>query len=99
MTCFEPLDPFRIFSNSTCEIILLFGRKIVNLRQLIEIYFSAIIWSMAAGKRKRTEKSIFASIRKPTAPPTKMIGEDKPEEKIHPSERKVKHKKKLTADE
>ena len=88
-----------VFGNWTCEIILLFERKIVNLLQISEINFSAIILLMAAGKRKRTEKSIFDSIRKPTAPPTRKIGEEKPEEKVHPSERKVKHKKKLTDDE
>ena len=54
---------------------------------------------MAADKGKRKEKSIFASIRKPTAPPTRKIGEEKPEEKIHPSERKIKHKKKPAADD
>lgn len=40
-----------------------------------------------------TEHPIFESIRKPTAPPGQKIGKVKPEEKIHPSLRKIKHKK------
>lgn len=45
-------------------------------------------------KKKREENSLFKSIRKPTAPPSRKIGEDKPEEKAHPSLRKTKHKRK-----
>ena len=44
-------------------------------------------------KKKKTEHTIFDSIRKPIAPPSQKIGENKPEPKIHPSLRKVKHKK------
>jgi len=47
-----------------------------------------------SGKRKKEDKSIFETIRKPTAPPSKKIGQNKPESKIHPSNRKAKHKKK-----
>jgi hypothetical protein len=50
-----------------------------------------------AGTKKRkkpAERPIFDTIRKPTAPPSQKFGKDKPEEKIHPSKRKVKHKKK-----
>jgi hypothetical protein len=54
---------------------------------------------MAAGRKKRREKSIFESIRKPTAPPTRKMSEDKPEERIHPAERKSKHKKKIEPGE
>ncbi|HBR56715.1 MAG TPA: hypothetical protein DEA22_04490 [Blastocatellia bacterium] len=54
---------------------------------------------MLAKKKKKASPRIFESIRKPTAPPTRKIGLDKPEEKIHPARRKVKHKKKnLTED-
>lgn len=50
-------------------------------------------------KKKKTEsRSIFDSIRKPVAPPSQKIGKDKPEEKIHPSLRKTKHKKKDVSD-
>lgn len=45
-------------------------------------------------KKKSDERPVFNSIRKPVAPPTQKIGRDKPEEKAHPSLRKVKHKKK-----
>ena len=45
-------------------------------------------------KKKAAQQPIFDSIRKPTAPPGKKFGEDKPEEKAHPSKRKTKHKKK-----
>ncbi|CAN5427662.1 hypothetical protein BH10ACI3_BH10ACI3_14100 [soil metagenome] len=49
---------------------------------------------MAAGKKKKkAERPVFDSIRKPTAPPSRKIGSDVPEEKIRPSLRKVKHKK------
>jgi hypothetical protein len=44
-------------------------------------------------KKRKIEQPIFDSIRKPTAPPSRKIGGDKPEEKAHPSRRKVKHKK------
>ncbi len=45
-------------------------------------------------KKKKTKRPIFDSIRKPTAPPSQKFGEDQPDEKIYPSRRKVKHKKK-----
>lgn len=48
---------------------------------------------MSVRKKKKPERPIFDSIRKPVAPPNKKIGEDKPEEKIHPARRKTKHKK------
>ena len=49
---------------------------------------------MSGKKKKQPEKPIFDSIRKPTAPPSKTFGEDKPEDKARPSGRKSKHKKK-----
>ncbi len=49
---------------------------------------------MGVKKKKKTERQIFDSIRKPTAPPGKKMGNDKPEEKANPSRRKTKHKKK-----
>jgi hypothetical protein len=54
---------------------------------------------VAGGKKKHRNKSIFGSIRKPTAPPSRKIGDEKPEERIHPSERKSKHKKKIEPEE
>jgi hypothetical protein len=49
-------------------------------------------------KRRKTKKSedrpVFDSIRKPTAPPSRKIGAEKPAEKAMPSRRKTKHKKK-----
>jgi hypothetical protein len=50
---------------------------------------------MARRKNKIEKRPIFDSIRKPTAPPGQKIGENKPEERIHPSLRKTKHKKKI----
>jgi hypothetical protein len=50
---------------------------------------------MAAAKKKRRDKSIFESIRKPVAPPSRKLGEDKPVERAHPADRKAKHKKKI----
>ncbi|CAN5352361.1 hypothetical protein BH10ACI1_BH10ACI1_22940 [soil metagenome] len=49
---------------------------------------------MVGKKKKKPERPVFDSIRKPIAPPSQKFGNDKPEEKIHPSQRKVKHKKK-----
>lgn len=54
--------------------------------------------TMSGKKRKQEERPVFDSIRKPTAPPGQRFGKDKPEEKIHPSQRKMKHKKKLDPD-
>jgi hypothetical protein len=50
---------------------------------------------MARKKQKKDERPVFDSIRKPTAPPSRKMGADKPEGKIHPSLRKVKHKGKV----
>lgn len=44
-------------------------------------------------KKNQEERIIFDSIRKPIAPPSQKIGENKPEEKAHPALRKIKHKK------
>ncbi|HEX8289232.1 MAG TPA: hypothetical protein VF556_14630 [Pyrinomonadaceae bacterium] len=48
--------------------------------------------------KKKTIRPVFDSIRKPIAPPGQKIGENKPEEKVHPSLRKTKHKKKNEQD-
>ena len=48
---------------------------------------------MSGRKHKKDERKIFDSIRKPTAPPSRIFGEDKPDERAHPSQRKTKHKK------
>ena len=55
--------------------------------------------TMSGKKKKKPERPIFDSIRKPTAPPTQKIGKEKPEEKIYPSRRKIKHKKKQDSGE
>ena len=49
---------------------------------------------MSSKKKKKPEQPIFDSIRKPTAPPSKKFGPDKPEAKARPAQRKSKHKKK-----
>jgi hypothetical protein len=48
---------------------------------------------MSGRNKKKPELPVFDSIRKPTAPPSKKFGTDKPVEKARPSRRKVKHKK------
>lgn len=45
------------------------------------------------GKVKKDERPIFDSVRKPTAPPSRTLGEPKPDEKARPARRKTKHKK------
>jgi hypothetical protein len=51
---------------------------------------------MAGRKKKKNENLIFDSIRKPVAPPAKKFGEEKPESRVHPAERKIKHRKRTT---
>jgi hypothetical protein len=50
---------------------------------------------VAKRRRKAEERPVFDSIRKPTAPPAKKFGDEKPNEIARPSLRKVKHKKKI----
>lgn len=38
------------------------------------------------------QRPVFDTIRKPVAPPGRVLGDAKPEERAHPAERKVKHK-------
>jgi hypothetical protein len=51
------------------------------------------------GKNKPGDRPVFDSIRKPTAPPSHKLGQDKPEEKVHPAGRKSKHKKIVISEE
>jgi hypothetical protein len=44
-------------------------------------------------KKKREERSVFDSIRKPTAPPSRKFDDNALDEKHRPSRRKAKHKK------
>lgn len=55
--------------------------------------------SMKSKKKKPAERTIFDSIRKPIAPPTKRFGKAKPEEKANPARRKTKYKKHEETDE
>jgi len=48
---------------------------------------------MATKKKKKAERPVFDSIRKPIAPPSQKFGKAKPEEKANPARRKTKHKK------
>jgi hypothetical protein len=48
---------------------------------------------MSSKKKKKPERPVFDSIRKPIAPPSRQIGKNKPEEKIHPTNRKSKYKR------
>ena len=43
--------------------------------------------------RKREDKSLLVSVRKPVTPPGHPILRAKPEERAHPAERKAKHKR------
>jgi hypothetical protein len=55
--------------------------------------FVFIVTVKKKSSKKDKERPIFDSLRKPTAPPSRLIGERKPEEKARPSRRKIKHKK------
>ena len=50
---------------------------------------------MPQRKRKKKSSEILSTVRKPTAPPSRKFGENKAEDKAHPSLRGVKHKKKV----
>jgi hypothetical protein len=50
-------------------------------------------------KKKRPDRPVFDSIRKPVAPPSQKIGSNKPEEKAHPANRKIKHKKPVVKED
>ena len=43
--------------------------------------------------KKVSKRVIFDSVRKPIAPPGHPLGRAKPEERAHPSMRKIKHKR------
>jgi hypothetical protein len=42
---------------------------------------------------RREARPLFDAIRKPVAPPGHVLSRAKPEERAHPAERKVKHKR------
>ncbi len=50
-------------------------------------------------RAKKEERQIFNTIRKPLAPPGHPLGQAKPEEKAHPSQRKAKHKRREEVSE
>jgi hypothetical protein len=54
---------------------------------------------MSGRKKKKDPRPVFDSIRKPTAPPSQKMGKDKPDERVHPSGRKAKYKKKDVEDQ
>lgn len=43
--------------------------------------------------KKRAARPLYDTIRKPLAPPGHPLTRAKPEERAHPAERKVKHKR------
>ncbi len=53
---------------------------------------------MPAKKKKKPERPVFDSIRKPTAPPSRKIGKIKVDEKVYPAGRKTKYKIKESED-
>lgn len=58
-----------------------------------------ILVSVSGKKKKKDERPIFDSIRKPVAPPSQKMGQDKPEEKANPTGRRSKHKKKVLEED
>jgi hypothetical protein len=65
--------------------------RLQNLRG----YFYDKNEAMSKKKKKKDERPVFDSIRKPVAPPSKKMGEAKPSEKVYPAKRKIKHKGKV----
>jgi hypothetical protein len=49
--------------------------------------------TISKNSKKRQERQIFDSIRKPGAPPGHPIANAKPDEKARPAGRKAKHKR------
>jgi hypothetical protein len=49
--------------------------------------------SSKISSKKGSERPGFEALRKPVAPPGHPLGRAKPEERAHPAERKVKHKR------
>lgn len=49
--------------------------------------------SRKSNVKKGSERPGFDALRKPVAPPGHPLGRAKPEERAHPAERKVKHKR------
>jgi hypothetical protein len=49
--------------------------------------------------KKGAERTLYDSIRKPLAPPGHPLTRAKPEERAHPAERKVKHKRRSDGEE
>lgn len=63
---------------------------------------SSWLWYNPAVPKKRAkadEPGIFVGIRKPTAPPSRKMRDEKLSEKADPARRKSKHKKKITEHE
>ncbi|MFL6212190.1 MAG: hypothetical protein ACJ74W_25330 [Pyrinomonadaceae bacterium] len=58
---------------------------------------------MRSAAKKQTPKGGarpgFDSLRKPVAPPGHPLTRAKPEERAHPAERKVKHKRRVQTDD
>lgn len=74
----------------------------MNIRPISTLPGRNLLYSPIVGTRSRKKKrtaEIFASIRKPTAPPTHRFGKERPEEKAHPAGRKAKHRKPADRDE
>ena len=46
-----------------------------------------------SGAKKRVERPVFDSIRKPLAPPGHILGQAKPDDRARPAQRKTKHKR------
>jgi hypothetical protein len=50
-------------------------------------------------KKPNEQRPVFDAIRKPVAPPGHPLGRAKPEERVHPAKRKVKHKRRTEETE
>jgi len=73
--------------------------KLFDFLRISITFIPVIILRVKRKKKAARDMSTFDLIRKPVAPPTRKFGDDRPEERIHPSERKIKHKKKLSTSE
>jgi hypothetical protein len=86
----ENLRPIEWYIQLFCVIL-----SILEMRRSATIFCYNRLKIMAAKRPRRKKSGIFESIRKPTAPPTRKIGDSKPAEKRLPSGRKSKHKKQI----
>jgi hypothetical protein len=76
-----------------------FEMSIGNPMEIFSMFDTIGPVAQKKGGKSKTERPVFDSIRKPTAPPSRQIESEAKIEKHLPSLRKVKHKKPPEAED